>query len=242
VKAATAGRPTGRSYRRESLRLVDDMPLTQFGINAALARPSDAPISEWEGMFVPSRMREALRHVRVRAPDGTQQPVVVDERVPYESRSHHERPDTPTVWPGYLIFGLLLAAELFIVGALGEKGKVADVVFRVESTLWAFLTGVLGTVLLLAWLITQHVFWYRNENLLLFNPLSLFLAVLIPLAMWRVRWTRAAAVCAVVIAMLGAVALVLKGVPGFSQDNLAMVLLLLPPHFAVAYGLWRRAA
>jgi hypothetical protein len=38
------------------------------------------------------------------------------------------------------------------------------------------------------------------------------------------------------------VALVLKGLPWFPQQNLALIALLLPPHFAVAYHLWRRAS
>ncbi|MNC88151.1 hypothetical protein D3C83_39400 [compost metagenome] len=102
------------------------------------------------------------------------------------------------------------------------------------------ITGILGLVILLAWLITSHVFWFRNENLFLLNPLALFAAALIPLS-GRVRWARAAAICAVILAMLAALALILKGIPAFRQANLAMILLVLPPHFAVAYGLRRRA-
>jgi hypothetical protein len=41
--------------------------------------------------------------------------------------------------------------------------------------------------------------------------------------------------------MLAAVALICKGIPVFRQENLAIILLVLPPHFVVAYGLWRRA-
>jgi hypothetical protein len=85
------------------------------------------------------------------------------------------------------------------------------------------------------------VFWYRNENLLLLSPLALWLAVLTTMAMRRDRWTGPAAVCAVLIAMLSALALILKGVPAFSQNNVPIILLFLPPHFAIAYGLWRRA-
>ena len=44
------------------------------------------------------------------------------------------------------------------------------------------------------------------------------------------------------VSLASAVALVLKGLPGFTQQNVPVILLLLPPHFAVAFGLWRRAA
>jgi hypothetical protein len=101
------------------------------------------------------------------------------------------------------------------------------------------VTGLLGAILLLAWMITEHVFWYRNENLLLFNLLSLFLAVLALLSVWRPRWLRPAAICAVIVAVLSATGMILKGLPG-SQENLPLILLVLPVHFAVAYGLWTR--
>jgi hypothetical protein len=77
--------------------------------------------------------------------------------------------------------------------------------------------------------------------MLLLNPLSLSLAVLAALSAWRTRWTRRAAIVAVIVAMLSALALIVKALPAFSQDNIPVILLLLPPHFAVAYGLWRRA-
>jgi len=241
LKAATANTRVKRTYRTESLRLVDDMTLTQFGINAALGRPADRFLSVWEDMFVPSRMRDAIRDFKVSSASGALVPLVAEERVLYQSKSHQERPDFPTLWIPYLIVGLLIAAELFVIARVGERSSPAEKVFRIEATIWAFITGLLGVVLLLAWLITQHVFWYRNATLLLLNPLALFLAILLPMSMWRARWLRPAAICAVIIAMLGAIALMLKGVPGFAQNNIAMILLLLPPHFAIAYGLWRRA-
>lgn len=241
VRASTERRLTERTYRRESLRLVDDMKATQFGINTALGEPADKPLSEWEAMFVPSTMERALRDVRVRSADGTLVPVILEERVLYESQQHRERETVPSLALEYLVVGLLLAAMIVLVAKKGESSRGFEVLFRVEATLLALIVGVLGLVVLLAWLVTQHVFWFRNENLLLLNPLSLFLAALVPLSLWRPRLARAAAICAVIVAMLAALALVLKGIPAFSQDNLAMIFLLLPVHFAIAHALWRRA-
>jgi hypothetical protein len=238
LKRSTGNSRSSQTYRSHTLRLVDDMPVTQFAIAVALGTPSDRPITLWEEMFVPSRVMEIARSIQ-RGNAG--RPLVAEERELYRSRSHAERTDRPTLWVGYLIVGLLLGAELLLVGRLGERARAADVVFRVEAALWALLTGLLGALVLLAWLITQHVFWFRNENLLLFNPIALFLAVLVLLSLWRPRWLRAAAICAAIAAMLAALALVLKGLPGFPQDNLALVVLVLPPHFAIAYGLWRRS-
>jgi hypothetical protein len=240
LKRATTSRATDLTYREESLRLVDDMKLTQFGIDAALGAPSDTRLSAWQAMFVPSRVRETLRDVRVPDSAGALVPLVAEERVVYESRSHQERQDAPDLRWVYLLTGCIIAALIVLPARLGERSRGWDRAFRAEASVWASLTGVLGLVILLAWLITQHVFWFRNENLLLLNPLALFLAALAPLAS-RDRWRRPAAVLAIVLALLAALALILKGLPWFAQDNLALILLVLPAQFALAWGLWRRA-
>jgi hypothetical protein len=241
LKRATGATHVGRSYRSETLRLVDDMKVTQFAINSALAQPTDRELTSWENMFVPSRVRDAIRELRVTDASGASVPVVAEERVLHQSQSHHDRLDAPRLPLPYLIAGLLLAVEFLGVGIAGLRSRAAEVAFRWEIGVWAFLTGLLGVVLLLGWAITEHTFWRYNENLLLLNPLSLFLMVLAPLSLWRPARTRAAAICAVIIAMLSAAGLILKGLPWFDQQNLAMIALLLPPHFAIAYGLWRRS-
>ena len=43
--------------------------------------------------------------------------------------------------------------------------------------LWSFAAGLLGIVLTLLWTVTDHIFAHGNENLLLFNPLWLALAM-----------------------------------------------------------------
>lgn len=241
LKAATATDRLPWTYRSESVRLVHDLKLTQLGIDVALGEPADQSLSTWEDMFIPMRMRDALRVVGIpRGANVAAAPLVAEERVLYQSREYRERATVPRLWIPYLIVGLLLAAELLVVGRVGERSPAADRAFRIEAAIWAFLTGLLGLVLLLAWTSTQHVFWYRNENLLLLNPLALWLAVLAVMSLRRERWTRTAAITAALVAMLSGIALILNGLPGFTQDNLPIILLLLPPHFAVASGLWRR--
>jgi hypothetical protein len=193
-------------------------------------------------MFVPMRMRDALREVQVPGITTSTSPLIAEERTVYRSSAHRERQDVPRRWPLNAIVGLLLAAQLVIVARLGERKASMDTVFRLETIAWSSLVGILGVILLLAWTSTQHVFWFRNENLLFLNPLALWLAMLTGMSMRSARWLRAAAICAVIIAMCSAVALLVNGLSWFSQDNLAVILLFLPPHFAAAWGLWRRAS
>lgn len=241
LKRATSGVVTPMTYRSESVRLVDDLPLTQLGINTALGEPADRPLTLWETMFIPMRMRDILRGLRVPGPDGTMVPVVSGERVIYESRQYRERATPPSLWPAYLLFGLVLAAEFGAVGRLQQRAPAVRAVFRVEVVIWSLISGLLGLVLLLAWTSTRHVFWFDNENLLILNPLSLWLAVLVALSWRRPRYAAPAAIVAAVIATLAVVALILKGVPHFTQRNIALIALLAPAHVAIAVGLWRAA-
>ena len=241
LKAATQD-TVEQTYRLETLRLLDDMTLTQAGVDLALAQPADRRVTRWEDMFIPMRMRDALRDVKVADSAGATKPLIAREQVMYESKAYHERTTPPVLWIAYLIAGLLLAIELFVVGQVGARSGALEKVFRFEATLWAFVTGFLGLILLVAWMATQHTFWYRNENLLLVNPLSLALAILAPLSLSRPRFARPAAIVAVLVAMLAAVALMLKGLPWLDQHTLEIIALLLPAHFAVAYHFWRRAA
>ena len=228
------------TYRGETVRLLDDLKLTQFGTAVALGRPADRKLTRWEDMFIPMRLRDALRGMQVRDSSGAAKPILAREQVLYESQTHHELASAPRLWIPYLCIGVLLAIEFFVVGWAGGRAAVAEKVFRFEVAIWAFFVGVLGLIVLGGWAATQHVFWYRNENLLLFNPIAVFLAVLAPLSLWRPRYTRPAAIVAIIVALLGAVALLLKGLP-WSQQNMALIALLLPAHFAIAFQLWLRA-
>jgi hypothetical protein len=210
-------------------------------MDIALGQPADRPLSTWEEMFIPMRMRDALRKIQVPGIATSMSPLVAEERTIYRSSAHHERQDAPRRWPLNALVGLLLAAQLIVVARLGERKASMDTLFRLETIVWSSIVGILGVILLLAWTTTQHIFWFRNENLMLINPLALWLAVLTGMSMRNARWLRAAAICAVIVALLSAVALLVNGLPWFPQDNLAVILLFLPPHFAVAYGLWRRA-
>ena len=230
-----------QSYKGETVRLLDDLKMTQFGTAVALGRPADRRLTLWQDMFIPMRLRDALRGMQVRDSSGVSKPVVAREQLLYESQSHHELASTPRLWIPYLSLGVLLAIEFLVVGWAGGRASVAEKVFHVEVAVWAFVVGLLGAIVLGGWVATEHVFWRANENLLLFNPIALFLAVLAPLSLWRPRFTRPAAILAIVIALMGAVALLLKGLP-WSQENIALIALLLPTHFAIAYHLWLRAA
>ena len=58
------------SYRSETLRLARAYPLINFGMDFVLGRPADDTLSAWAEMFVPMRLQQLIRSIRVRHSDG----------------------------------------------------------------------------------------------------------------------------------------------------------------------------
>jgi hypothetical protein len=243
LRRQLAARPSAHTYRSESLRLVDGMHLLQAGMDVALARPADLPLTAWEESFVPMRLRDRLRDVQVVGADGARRPLVAEERVLYESTRAPEAARMPSLVGRFLVVGLLLAGLVVGLSALAERGRRgARAGLAAVGGVWGFLAGVMGAILAIAWLATRHVFWYRNENLLQFAPVAIVLAVLLPLAVYRPRWRGAAFTVAALVAALSALGLLLKVFPAFRQQNLAVVLLALPVHAALGWALRPRRA
>jgi hypothetical protein len=224
--------PSSLTWRDETRRLNENNPLLQTGLLLALGQSVDATMSRWEQMFLPMRLREHLDSVRIREPNGTTRPVVKSERM-LNPGGRWPVPERPTSWLlPYAGVGLLLGALFAAVGRTRA--------FLPLATLWALLAGLAGGLLTYLWGLSYHVAAYRNENLLLFNLLSLALAVTLPAALrgrsWGIRPARWLALC---IAGLAALALLLKAFPWFRQHNLEVIALALPIHLGLWLGLER---
>ena len=239
LERATRSAPTSLTYRRESVRLTDGDPPVQAGIDIALGRPADAPLTVWESFFIPMRLRDAARDMRIPGPDGGLVPLVASEQVlelPTTATPIAEASVAPRLAIRFGVLGLAFAALVVILRIMMLSRRSAAWGLALFGSAWSLLSGVLGVILLLAWLATKHVFWASNENLLLLTPLSLALVVLIPASLLRQRGERAARMTAAIVAVLGMVALLLALMPG-GQENRAVVAMLLPVHLALAWAL-----
>ena len=239
IRRATDSAVTTLTYRRESVRLTDDNTPVQAGIDIALGRPADAPLTRWASFFIPMRLRDALREIRIARPDGTMVPLVAEEQMlplPTAPRLVPEIPVTPRLALRYGALGIVLAALVVGLRVMMLSRRSAAWGLALFGGAWSLLSGLLGVILILAWAATKHVFWAWNENLLLFTPISLLLIILIPASILSARHERAARMTATVVAALGIVALLLAVIPG-GQENGAIVALFLPVHLAFAWAL-----
>lgn len=239
LRRASDSVTTNLSYRSESVRLTEGDAPVQLGIDVALGRPADEKLTKWESYFIPMRLRDGLRELRVTGADGVEVPLVAGEQVPAMPlgvASTPEAAEPPTLFWRYLLLGFVLAATIVVLRIAMVSRRWAAWALAAFGGVWSLLCGMLGVVLLLAWFATKHHFWGSNETDLLLSPLSLGLAVLAPASLISGRGARASRMLAAVIAALGLLALLLAVIPG-GQQTLAVVALLLPPHLALAWAL-----
>jgi hypothetical protein len=243
LRATFSGRKTGYTYRSETLRLTQRQELLAAGIDLGLGRPADRELTAYDEMFLPMRLRDYVRELRVDDGHGGTRPLVKSERMLLPSISHPE-PSAPPHWlPTFLVLGLLIAVVFAVIGWRAARGS-ASARFTAGTlfAIWCFVVGCLGLILTLLWTVTEHNFAHRNENLLLFNPLWLVLAVLVPMTAVKGRVARVTRWLTFLVAALAVVALLLHVVGLSRESNGEMIALALPPTLALAWVVHRGTA
>lgn len=148
------------------------MPWTSFGIDMFLGMPADKEATQQDAMFLPDYMFNALRTAKVKV-NGNWENLVAHEAVLFKA------PPVTVEEPGWL--GPILACWLlFGVGCLltftnfGRKR-----VFRLFDTLLFSTVGLLGLIMLMFMLATDHQATYWNLNLVWALPTHFIFAFLL---------------------------------------------------------------
>lgn len=209
-------RQPSRTFRYWTRRSLDDAPFLNLFFNWVLNGRIDAPIDDFDALYLPSTLADAL--ARTKRPDGT--PLVSATRIEVPNRTR-----TP---PSNLERAVLLAAALLLTVLMvlpvffGADKKVVRL-FGAGLMLFGLVTGSAGALLLLLRAWTSLPDLQASENLLIFPPTHWAFAAAGVLLLRRgtassriIRWTTIlTAVSLVSVAVVG----LLKLRP-FGQDNL----------------------
>ncbi|MGH7475822.1 MAG: DUF4105 domain-containing protein [Longimicrobiales bacterium] len=234
IEAATALQPSGGTFRSHTQRLTaDDLPV-YTGLQLAMGQPIDRPISIWEEMFLPLALRDRIRDLRIQTDDGRTAPLVRSERTLFEPTIHAPVEQTPDRTLAYTLLGTLLGG-VFLALAFGGRRRVSQrVALAILGAAWGAVTGILGAIIAVLWLLTDHWPTYTNENVLQMNPLALALAVLLPLAVRDSQHAlRSTRTIALTVAALSIIGFALQAFPGFDQSNGEIIGLALPAHLGL---------
>ena len=247
IRAETESLDTGTSFRWHSARLLQSSHPFYAGFQFLIGNRGDETISAWEEMFLPIRLKEYLGGMRTVDAGGDPIPLLGEALHVVEA----ERDPIPVAAPAFLLPALLLGVVIgaFFAGMgwlAGEGRRWGRKALALSGAAWSTGVGLMGTMLVLSWIFTDHIFWVLNENAFQANPLSLVLAGFLvrealnrggPRAgVWMgIRGDKLAKVV-VGVAFAG---LLLQVLPGFDQGNGEVLGVLLPAHVGLAWGVMR---
>jgi len=230
------------TYRTHTRRLTQIDPIVFTGMDVLLGSPGDVPIFQWEEMFLPMVLRDAIRDATTTDADGNVIPLVLSEEVVVSSTRTPEPARADSWFLRFLLVGVGLGGLLAWSGTKAASGsKPLSALFGTMAAAWSLLAGIFGLVLVLV-LLTDHWSMTWNETVLLLNPVSLGLVFLAPFAaMGRTKAGVRAALLSKVVAGIALVGLVAQVMPSTPQSTWMLIAFFLPIHLGVAFGLHRLA-
>lgn len=236
LRAATESSLTATTYRFHTQRLLQYDEAVALGTMIGLGGVADRPLAKWEEMFLPRRLQEHVRGVQVTDDRGATRPLVKAEQQLFEASRPPEATDAPSHLVRNLGVALVLAALLVTLRLRADASRASRRAFATLATLWAAVNGLLGVILIVGWSATRHVFMARNENLFQFDPLSLAVAVALPMAILAGRAASPARTLTLLTAAVAVLGLLLQALPGFDQVNGEVIALVLPVHLVLAWA------
>jgi Domain of unknown function (DUF4105) len=246
LKAISQG-PATYTYRGQTSRLVADVWWGHVFLNLAMGSFIDQPVTEWDEMFVPGKVRQMVRKVENVDESGNKVPLIKAERELVKAPDRKPPPDAPPsrTLP-LLLIGLLMGTLFGWTGfrllthprANNAKAPLGRrLALGLPLGAWTTLTGFLGFLFLFFWTMTDHQVAYHNENLLQTSPLTAAFPVLAIGLMLDRRWARNAFKwLAYVVAAMSVLGLVLKVLPWFNQVNGMIIAFLSPMWIGLAAG------
>jgi hypothetical protein len=230
-----AGQAPGTlTLRAHALRSVADYLPEYVGLYLGLGRATDRPIDRWTETFLPERLTDLLRAVRL--PDGAgEKNLVKSEKVVYQS-TRPDKPARPPSWGLYFFgVGVAVGCALALLGRLGRRHRSARILLGCATFGLGGGFGLLGLILACLWAFTNHKVAYANANIMQFAPWALVLfGYGIGVALGRPGATRKARALALSAVVFSALGVLCKLFPGLNQDNWPFILLCLPAWL----GLW----
>jgi hypothetical protein len=223
---------TNTSYRFHALRLMQsNLPLV-LGVDLGLGEPSDRPITKWQEMFLPRKLHDWVATRQIRDSTGAVKPLVLSDRVLFQS-SRPPEPEAPPAFGWLWLAGGIVAAGFLALGVAAYRSHGARVAAAVLMTIWASVCGILGVLVAALWAFTDHRFAHANENILLFHPLWLIVAVSLPMTLMSGRARALTTRLLALFVGLGVLALLLHPVGLSRQANLPIIGFALLPAIAL---------
>lgn len=235
--------PGRLTFRGHTHRHTQRNPFIDTLLSLWMNDEIDAPIAEWDEMFLPGELLKQVHALKYTNTDGEEVDLVLSEQVLFDADRPGVPHDPATRWPWMLLFGIAFAGvawwaalEYQTTGASRWRRLLGG-----QHFLAGILFGVPGLVAVL-FHFTDHQITFLNENMLLWSPLT-FLALPLSFPIMRGRpWAmRVMRRCWYVMAFTSVLAVLLKVLPAFDQQNQMALAMLVPFNLFMAAAMHRFA-
>ncbi len=156
---------TGHSFRTLVDSLTVNKPWGDFGIDLCLGLPMDKKLTAYEYMFLPEFLGRGIAKATIDR-EGETQPFVLEKRLIFQSApkeiNHGLFTPNTLFWPVFM---------LILVVTISSLLKNKD--FRFIDMLIFGVVGIVGLLLLILWVTTNHTAAANNLNIIWANPLYL---------------------------------------------------------------------
>ena len=212
----------GNTYRSESVRLAWPAKWMAMGFDLALSGNADKPLSKWQDAFIPMLLQQSL--ARIKLNDGR---ALVSEN---QNVLPHRLIQPPSELPQWSLMAMVIGLALAGIFMLAKrKPRILQLMIL---SFW-LLSGLLGWVMVLVWVGTEHIFTHGNENILLFSPLAWLAFGLYFVQHKSEHFSKAYQGVLLLMAVMAVGAVFLKFMPFSSQQNMHWILMVLPLHWLI---------
>ncbi|MBU2511093.1 DUF4105 domain-containing protein [bacterium] len=230
--------PADLTFREFVHRMTYNYPHIDFMVMFLMNDQIDKPITQWDSMFLPDRLMAVIQssHTPFINNNGNAPLVAIKKEenrgkgIPY----YYPKATAADTVTRELIWGTILLV-LFGFNAIFylKRKKVFLRLYPAIVSGFGLIFGLLGTTLFFMMCFTEHKDTYWNENILLINPITLFL---LPVGIIRVfnRAKPAFAWLSVSAGLIAFSGLILKLLPAFDQVNGQQLRILLPTLMVIA--------
>ena len=212
----------GNTYRSESVRLAWPAKWMAMGFDLGLSGNADKPLSKWQDAFIPMLLQQSLAQVMLR----NGQPLVIEN----ENILMHRLTQPPPELPQWSL--MALAIGLALAGMFAWAKRMPGILQLMTLSFW-LVSGLLGTVMLLVWIATEHIFTHGNENILLFSPLAWLAFALYFVKDKTKNVANAYQLTLLLLAGMAVLAVLFKLLSFSEQQNMNWILITLPVHWMI---------
>ncbi len=227
---ATAG-PSPYTLRDETVRYTARSFWMNLLLMYLMNNTIDQPIPVWDTMFLPDELEKHILSLNIKNNDGQIVPFATDHII-LNKGEHNKIPQKPpNLLPLSFLFGILIAVPLLIIGFwYKNNGDLwPRITFGLYNSLLGLFLGIPGLGLTFMSFFTDHEVTFHNENLITVNPFTFLLFIIGILIIlnrsYALKWMYRFGTFEL-IALI--VAVVVKILPPFNQDNWLIIVFILP--------------